>query len=461
MHAAQLGARWSRLAIDVAPVAIVVVDCDGTIVAANAALSAMLGYTRDEILGLEVETLVAADRRAAHRGRRRAYARTSDMRPMGLGLDLVAQRKDGTQVPVDVALSHFAMDGRELVLAVIADISERQRLVAALEASERRHRAVLDHAPDGFYIVDIDGHILEANYAYQRLSGYSGDELQRMHVSEINAVNSPQQIREHIAAITAAGAERFESLHRRKDGSVWPVELTVSAIPSAGELFFFVRDLSERKRVEAEREELMRQVSEYAFTDSLTGLPNRRLFMDRLAQSLATSRRHARHGAVLYIDMDRFKALNDTHGHATGDRFLIEVAQRLSASARSEDTVARLGGDEFVVILVDLDADAATAAAQARTCAEKLALRLGQPYRIEHETHISSASIGGTLLPLAGDNVDAVLHRADRAMYRVKSSGGAGCAFEDGAATNPPACADPDAGPAQPRSKGFVRARKR
>ena len=436
---------WQRLAIEVAPVAIVVVDCDGLVVALNRALTEMLGYDADDLVGREVETLVPEGLRATHRSQRSGYARTSGGRRMGIGVDLHARRKDGAVVPVEVGLSPFEVNGFRLVIAVIAEISERKRLLAAVDLSERRHRWVLDHAPDGFYMADASGRLIEANLAYQRMSGYSGDELSGMSVSDLNAVDTPDEVRARLDAVVRAERGRFETWHRRKDGGSWPVEVTANVVPERGEVFVFVRDLSERRQAEAERDALHARIREFAFSDALTGLANRRLFIDRLAQALEAARRNASFGAVLFIDMDRFKILNDTRGHAAGDRFLVEVAARLREGARTQDTVARLGGDEFVVMLVGLDASADAAAADARAYAEKVCATLNRPYAFDDTLHTSSASIGVTLFPLPDDTVDAVLHRADRAMYRVKTRGGGGCRIEaeglDGAAETDPRAA--------------------
>jgi diguanylate cyclase (GGDEF)-like protein/PAS domain S-box-containing protein len=416
--------------MEVAPVAIAVVDRQGLVVAVNRALTDMLGYEREELVGLEVEALVPTEARDGHRDRRRAYAGAAKIRAMGHGLELQALHKDGASVPVEIGLSPVEVDGVELVMAVIVDITERKRLQAAVAQSERRHRGVLDHAPDGFFMADADGCLIETNLAYQRMSGYTAEALRGMCINDLNAFDRRADTRERIDAIVRTGAARFETWHRRQDGTTFPVEVAASVVPELGEIFVFVRDISRRKKADAEREALAQRIHQFAFTDVLTGLPNRRLFMDRLAQALEAARRHGGLGAVLFIDMDRFKALNDKLGHAAGDRFLVEVATRLRNSARLEDTVARLGGDEFVVILIGLDRQADVAASHTRTHASKIAARLGEPYAIDNTVHLSSASIGATLFPLPGDTVDAVLHRADQAMYGVKVVGGGGCRIE-------------------------------
>jgi diguanylate cyclase (GGDEF)-like protein len=175
-------------------------------------------------------------------------------------------------------------------------------------------------------------------------------------------------------------------------------------------------DITQRKRAEAE-------INQLAFYDQLTGLPNRRLLTDRLRQALATRARHQRHGALLFIDLDNFKALNDTLGHDKGDILLHQVAQRLVTGVRACDTVARLGGDEFVVMLDDLSENAQDAAAQTETVGEKILAALNQTYLISAREHHSTASIGITLFREHTESVDELMKRADTAMYQAKAAG--------------------------------------
>jgi len=183
---------------------------------------------------------------------------------------------------------------------------------------------------------------------------------------------------------------------------------------------------------EALRQQAENEIRQMAFYDHLTQLPNRRLLMDRLAQLQAVSLRHGRHSALLFLDLDGFKQLNDTHGHDQGDRLLQEVANRLKAGVREEDTVARLGGDEFVVMLSELGSEAAEAAAQAEAVASKLRTSLSQDYLMGVLRHRCSASIGITLFGQGPEPLDDILKRADRAMYDAKSEGRNGYKLTNG-----------------------------
>ncbi len=183
-------------------------------------------------------------------------------------------------------------------------------------------------------------------------------------------------------------------------------------------------DVTDMRRARAEIETL-------AFYDPLTGLPNRRLLLDRLGQATERAQRSGQLGALLFLDLDHFKTLNDTRGHEIGDELLLQVAQRLSASVRSADTVARLGGDEFVIMLCDLSSGAVEAAAQARRVAEKLLRALDQPYILQGHKHQSTGSVGATLFGEAACSAAELLRQADIAMYQVKARRGNGLCFFD------------------------------
>ena len=175
-------------------------------------------------------------------------------------------------------------------------------------------------------------------------------------------------------------------------------------------------DITQRKQAE----EAIRHM---AFQDPLTGLPNRRLLMDRLQQALAASARHKRSGALLFLDLDRFKQLNDTRGHDVGDLLLQQVARRLQASVRAVDTVARIGGDEFVVLIADLSEGAAYARAHAATVGQKIVAALNEPYQLGPQRHVCTSSIGVAMFEDLQLTPADVLKRADMAMYEAKAKG--------------------------------------
>jgi diguanylate cyclase (GGDEF)-like protein len=212
--------------------------------------------------------------------------------------------------------------------------------------------------------------------------------------------------------------DRVELQAVRRNGEAFPVEVAIIPLQIGAVRHFtaFIADISARKAAEA-------QVLHQALHDALTGLPNRRLLHLQLDKALANCARNQRQGALMYIDLDEFKAINDTHGHEVGDMLLKQVADRLLQSIRLGDTAARLGGDEFVVMLSDLNADMADARQKANTVAEKLLNSLNQPYSIKGHRVSSSPSVGVTLFADQRLGMDDILRQADHAMYQAKSAG--------------------------------------
>jgi diguanylate cyclase (GGDEF)-like protein len=220
--------------------------------------------------------------------------------------------------------------------------------------------------------------------------------------------------------LESEGSWQGEVWDRRKNGEVFPIWLMLTALrDEAGAVTHHVVtmvDITERKAAETE-------IRNLAFFDALTGLPNRRLLMDRLSQALAHSARIKHSGALLFLDLDNFKDLNDTLGHNNGDQLLKQVAQRLQQCVRDGDTVARLGGDEFVLMLQDLSEEPKEAAAQAEGVGEKILQALNQPYILTDTLHRSTASVGVTLFGEKQEKPDELLKRADLAMYQAKAAG--------------------------------------
>lgn len=413
--------------------AIISKTLDGIVTSWNPKAAEMFGYAAEDMIGRSLQVLFPPERAAEEAdilARIRRGERVNEF-------ETVRLRRDGSRIDVAVTISPIRDEGGRIVGAskVARDISVQIRQARDLRERELRYRGVVEASPDGFWLASRDGRLIGTNAAYARMSGYTQDELLGLSIADLEAAESAEQTRAHIDKVYREGFDRFETQHRRKDGSRWPAEITVSLIPMLGDMFVFVRDLSTLKALEAERARAEQMIRNLAFEDPLTGLPNRRLLLDRLSQALAAAARNRRHGAVLFIDMDRFKLLNDAHGHEAGDQFLIQVARRMQDGVRTEDTVARLGGDEFVVMLVGLSGDMAESLDQVRHIGLKLVESLGCPYQLGSGEHRSTASIGATLFIRGDDNVHAILNRADTAMYSVKAAGGQGFSmFEDGLA---------------------------
>jgi diguanylate cyclase (GGDEF)-like protein/PAS domain S-box-containing protein len=300
---------------------------------------------------------------------------------------------------------------------------------SVLHERELALAAVAFETHEPILITDRAARILRVNRAFCEVTGFTAEEV----IGKTPAIlKSGYHEAEFYAAmwrtLVAEGSWSGELWDRRKNGEIYPKFLTITAVRGVdGEVEHYVgtfSDISKRKAAEEE-------INRLAYFDPLTGLPNRRLLIDRLHQAMSAGERQASHGALLLIDLDHFKTLNDTRGHEVGDQLLIEVAQRLQSSIRTEDTVARLGGDEFVVMLENLGAEAAEAAAQSEAVAEKLLRALNQPFHLKGRYYENSSSIGATLFRGMAESVDDLLRHADVALYRAKEGGRAMARFFD------------------------------
>lgn len=306
-----------------------------------------------------------------------------------------------------------------MAAALAGIVVQRRRDEQRLRDSEQRFRATFEQAAVGVALVSIDGRWLKINQKLCDILGYSHDELYRLNPGALSDPGDWARSRELEHQLVTGQIEHFRLDQRyiRKDGAAVWVGLTSTVARDAdGVIQYFIsviEDISERKRAEAEIERL-------ALYDPLTGLPNRRLLIDRLQHALALARRSERCGALLYVDLDRFKHLNDARGHAAGDALLKLVAERLQAGVRGEDTVARLGGDEFVVLLENLGASTTAATLAAGAIAEKMRQTLEDAFSPEGYEHYISASVGVTVFPKAGEAAEDLLKEADTAMYRAK-----------------------------------------
>lgn len=322
---------------------------------------------------------------------------------------------------------------RERNNALEALVQERTR---QLNESQTLYRQLAENALDVLWKTDCNLLITYISPSDERLRGFKAEEVIGSHVFEMFTEEGIATVKKLMAqkpGVTADGTRgefvTFEVQHRCKDGNLlWAEVRSRPERDANGSLIGFhgiTRETTERRQIQ----EQMRQL---AFYDSLTQLPNRRLFVDRLNQAMASSQRSGRYGAIMFLDLDNFKSLNDLHGHEAGDLLLIETARRLTSHVRSMDTVARFGGDEFVAIFHEFDGDQANSYAQASAIAEKIRVCLSEPYLLEvHHPggsrstveHHCSASIGVALFFGQRATRDEVCKLADAAMYKAKDVG--------------------------------------
>ncbi|MBL1141206.1 MAG: EAL domain-containing protein [Proteobacteria bacterium] len=303
------------------------------------------------------------------------------------------------------------------------DIELRKKTEVEFRKSERKYRVLFEKTSDAILIID-NNNFVDCNEATVNMLRYnSKEELLMTHPSQLSPLLQPdgreswEKAEEMIAMAYENGSHRFEWEHKRADGEVFPVEVLLTSIP-VGEkniLYTVWRDITERKRDEG-------TIRHQAYYDSLTNLPNRALLRDRLHQEIIHAKRQKKHGAVMFLDLDQFKKINDSLGHSIGDSLLIEVSNRINGLLREGDTAARFGGDEFVILLSGLAAND-TSFTYAEKVAEKIKSAINVPFNIDHYELKISVSIGISVYKGKDESVDDVLRHADTAMYRAKSDG--------------------------------------
>jgi diguanylate cyclase (GGDEF)-like protein/PAS domain S-box-containing protein len=395
---------------------------DGRFIDCNQTFLDMSGYKREEIIGrtsLEIGIWADASDRQVMMNVLRQNSRVS-------GMEVQLRRKDGEIGWGHLSASIIELDGVSCILTVVRDITESkvaaERLAAAQKAlrdSEVRYRTAFHASPNAVNIFRLDdGRYLDANPAFLEAMGLECQEVVGRTALELNTWADPRQLQDIFESLQRNHIFRGEVKLRKRSGETFWGLMSASVFEDDGVscVLSVTQDLSDVKAAQDE-------INNLSFYDPLTGLPNRRLLMDRLQRSpLAASRTH-RKRALLFVDLDNFKSLNDAHGHQTGDLLLQEVALRLDSCVRDTDTVARCGGDEFAVMLENLSEVAEDAAAQAQSIGEKILSISSQPYQLAgHECHCPS-SIGITVFGEELESANDALQRAEIAMFQAKEAG--------------------------------------
>ncbi len=391
---------------------------DGLYLDINEGFERLTGWTRDEVIGKTSRELKIwhdlADRQQLvdallHAG----YCENLEAR---------FAMKDGRVITGLMSAHIITLDGESCILSITRDITDMRRAEAALRESEARANSILRAAPVGIGVL-VKRLFREANDTLLRMVGYSREELlgQSSRLLYPSDAEFEQVGRDIYTQALEQDVGTLETRWQRRDGTLIDVILSTSLInPDDLDqgVTFSALDITARKETEE-------QIRQLAYFDSLTGLPNRRLLLDRLGHALISSQRSRQYGALMMLDLDRFKVLNDTQGHDVGDRLLIEVAQRITTSLREGDTVCRLGGDEYVAILEDLGTDEQAAASATEMIAEKIRAALNTPYTLtgDGKTHYSTPSLGLTLFCGHDTSIDVLLKQADVALYQAKDAG--------------------------------------
>ncbi len=531
-----------RSLFDLATDCMLVLNEDGCIKEINHSGHTQLGYTKAEMLGKHISQFILPEF-ASILGERMAEL----IEKGHLTFESAQVRKDGSVLPVEISSKTIEIDGRKAFFSVVRDIADRKKIEQALKSREERFQTLFDRASEGILIVSTNGKLIAANESFAKMHGYTPQEMQTMNLHDLDPPESAALIPERMRRLLSEESLIFEVENYRKDGSIFPMEVSASLIKIDGEpvVQSFVRDITERKAIEKQLRVLVKafetyeaimvtdangyiirvneafqkmtgyraeevigknprilssgrqskkfyedmwrelltngawsgelwdkrkngqiypkwqtitsvrdendKISEFvaissditsqkrseeeihhlAFYDFLTGLPNRRLLTEQFHSTLAVSARSLSYGAVLLLDMDKFKILNDTLGHEYGDLLLIEVSQRISSCIRDMDFAARLGGDEFVVLLKEINKNAERASQQVALITEKIRTTLSEPYQLRDHLYHCSPSIGVCLFRGNEVPVDTLLKHADMAMYEAKDAGRNAARFFD------------------------------
>jgi diguanylate cyclase (GGDEF)-like protein/PAS domain S-box-containing protein len=373
-------------------------------IAVNEAAVQHYGYSKDEFLRMTIEDIRPPEDVVQLRGALSERRVRNDPRVFR------HRKQNGEVFDAEITSFEFLSAGRRSRLVIASDVTERRRAEQRLRDSEERYRLLFERNLAGVYRSSLAGSIVDCNDALARMFGFR-DREELLGQSAFSLYYTIEDRHRLLAQVREHGSlSNVEVRMRRRDGStVWVSENMT--LLDGGILEGTILDITDRKTAQE-------QVEYQAYHDALTGLPNRLLFRDRIEIALAHARRHRTSAAVMFLDLDQFKLVNDSLGHTVGDGLLQEVANRLVASIRADDTVARMGGDEFTILLTDIKEPGSSA-----IVAQKLLDAISRPMMIEGHELYATTSIGVALFPDDGADAETLLKRADGAMYHAKEAG--------------------------------------
>jgi diguanylate cyclase (GGDEF)-like protein/PAS domain S-box-containing protein len=394
----------------------------GLVLDVNAAYCRKSGYSRDELVGMPVIELAAQP----------AAGKANTERIQHLGsyrFESSHRRKNGSLWDVEVSAVFGESNGGEMY-GFLRDITDTKKLANALAEKDRHFAALVAATPVGVFETDASGGCIFVNQRWSDITGMTlhvaaGDGWARALHPQDRAIVAA----EWAAAVAENRPFKLEYRFVGEDQKVvWVLGQSEKLVSATGETTGFIgaiTDITSQKAMED-------QVRQLAFQDALTHLPNRRLLLDRIKQALSASKRSGSFGALMFLDLDNFKTLNDAQGHDVGDLLLVDSAKRLTGCVREVDTVARFGGDEFVVLLSELETNLDEARLNAQTVAEKIRLSIGKPFHLTVQrdgqtdasiVHQCSTSIGVVMFSQTDTSPDDILKWADEAMYQAKKAG--------------------------------------
>ncbi|MCM3743511.1 PAS domain S-box protein [Sporosarcina luteola] len=389
-----------------------IIDLDGNVVQVNRAFEEMYGWKAEEIVGRPMPTIPAKQREQVKRDRARVLNNESIR-----GLEVECLKKDGTFIPVSITLSPLHDEHGNIIAfsGISRDISERKRFEEALIRSEEKYRLIAENMTDLVTIINKDGVIVYGSPSLTPVLGFPLEYFEGKSAIDIVHPEDLPAIQEQFFSLhQSKGSAEMEFRYRHKTKEwIWlEAKGTYFVDEKNGEGFILVVS-----RVIEEKKMMREKLTQMAFHDELTGLPNRRLFQEIMRQTLKEAKRNKENCALLYMDLDKFKWVNDHHGHSVGDELLKRLSKRVRHSLRESDVFARLGGDEFLVLLPDTEEN------EAMAIGERVLESLQEAWQIRGNSFTTTSSIGIAMFPQDGTTMDELMTNADNALYRAKENG--------------------------------------
>ncbi len=397
---------------ELAPVGYFTLTDEGKILQANLTSTILLGTPKSALLHHLISNFILhEDQDICYHNRKKLL---STHLPQTCELRMV--KSDGSQfwAQLDSSIAKNGKGGMDLRI-VLHDITQRKKGESDLSVA-----AIAFESQNGIIVTDTKGIILRTNQAFSRITGFNSEDTIGKPITILKSGRHNKQFYERMwSTLNAQGRWQGEIWNRRKNGEIYAELLTITAVQNEGlGVTHYVgnfSDITEDKESEA-------AIHRLAYYDALTSLPNRRLLQDRITQAISSSARSGEYGALLFVDVDHFKILNDTRGHSVGDLLLMDVAQRLRANVRQSDTVGRQGGDEFVILLDNLSCEMNEAATMAQQLGEKLRETMEKPFNLNGLEYHCKISVGISLLT-KDDTIEDLLRQADLALYKAKDAG--------------------------------------
>lgn len=402
---------------DVNDYSVFILGVDGRVISWSKSAERIKGYRSEDVIGKHISAFYLEEDMLSGKAESALQQALEDGR---FEEDGIRVRKDGSTFWANVVITpiydeHGSLSG---YIKVTRDIASTKNDQAAPSVSDSNFHGAFQDAPIGMMLVDLEWKINRVNRSICEMLGYTEAELLTKTFQEITHPEDISTDLDLVRQMIAGDINdyRLEKRYFHKDGHVIWMLLSASLLKDQNRIplhfIFHIQDISEYKKIQ-------KQISEYAYQDPLTNLPNRRLLQDRLNLALTHARRYKRHMGIMFLDIDHFKAINDTHGHAFGDELIRAVANRLSECVRSADTVCRLGGDEFVIVISEIANQH-----DISVVAEKILKRTSEPISIEGiEAHVTM-SVGAVIYDAeTDDNADTLMKKADQALYEMKREG--------------------------------------